>query len=111
MVIYMIETRIIIAIFNAHYPLRAELGKILEVLVLEYDFGGTRTRTRGVGTPTRTRTRGVGTRTRTRTRGVGTRTRTRTRGVGTRTRTRTRETAYLPSSGAGQNFAPGPKFL
>ncbi len=30
----MIETRIIIAIFNAHYPLRAELGKILEVLVL-----------------------------------------------------------------------------
>jgi hypothetical protein len=35
MVIYMIETRIIIAIFNAHYPLRAELGKILEVLVLE----------------------------------------------------------------------------
>jgi hypothetical protein len=37
-----------------------ELGKILEVLVLEYDFG--RTRTRGV----RTRTRGVGTRTRTR---------------------------------------------
>jgi hypothetical protein len=46
MVIYMIETRIIIAIFNSHYPLRAELGKILEVLVLEYDFGGTRTRTR-----------------------------------------------------------------
>ncbi len=76
MVIYMIETRIIIAIFNAHYPLRAELGKILEVLVLEYDFGGTRTRTRGFST----------------------RTRTRTRGVGTRTRTRTRETAYLPSS-------------
>ncbi len=74
----MIETRIIIAIFNSHYPLRAELGKILEVLVLEYDFGGTRTRTR---------TRRVGTRTRTRTRGVGTRTRTRTRGVGTRTRT------------------------
>ncbi len=34
MVIYMIETRIIIAIFNSHYPLRAELGKILEVLVL-----------------------------------------------------------------------------
>jgi hypothetical protein len=55
MVIYMIETRIIIAIFNSHYPLRAELGKILEVLVLEYDFGGTRTRTRGVGTHTRTR--------------------------------------------------------
>jgi hypothetical protein len=46
MVIYMIETRIIIAVFNSHYPLRAELGKILEVLVLEYDFGGTRTRTR-----------------------------------------------------------------
>jgi hypothetical protein len=60
---------------------RSELGKILEVLVLEYDFGGTRTRTRGVGT--RTRTRGVGTRTRTR--GVGTRTRTRTP-VGTGTR-------------------------
>ncbi len=34
MVIYMIETRIIIAIFNSHYPLRAELDKILEVLVL-----------------------------------------------------------------------------
>jgi hypothetical protein len=43
MVIYMIETRIINAIFISHYPLRAELGKIL---VLEYDFGGTRTRTR-----------------------------------------------------------------
>jgi hypothetical protein len=34
-----------------------ELGKILEVLVLEYDFGGSRTHTR-----TRTRTRvGTGT--------------------------------------------------
>ncbi len=56
-----------------------ELGKILEVLVLEYDFG--RTRTRGVST----RTRGVSTRTRgvsTRTRGVS------TRGVGTCTSTR-----------------------
>ena len=31
----------------------AELGKVLEVLVLEYDFGGTRTRRVG------TRTRGV----------------------------------------------------
>ncbi len=41
-----------------------ELGKILEVLVLEYDFGRTRTRTRGVSsrTRTRTRTRRVGTR-------------------------------------------------
>ncbi len=55
----------------------SELGKILEVLVLEYDFGRTRTRTRTRGVSTRTRTRGVGTRTRTRTRGVGTRTRTR----------------------------------
>ena len=49
----------------------AELGKILEVLVLEYDFASTRTRTR---------TRGFSTRTRTRTRGVRTRTGTRTRG-------------------------------
>jgi len=43
----------------------SELGKILEVLVLEHDFGGTRTRTRtrGVSTRTRTRTRvGTGTR-------------------------------------------------
>jgi hypothetical protein len=54
----------------------SEVGKILEILVLEYDFGRTRTRTR---------TRGVDTRTRTRTRGVGTRTRTRTRRIGTRT--------------------------
>ena len=53
----------------------SELGKILEVLVLEYDFASTRTRTR---------TRGVSTRTRTRTRGVSTCTRTRTRGSGTR---------------------------
>ncbi len=30
----MIETRIIIAVFNSHYPLRAELDTILEVLVL-----------------------------------------------------------------------------
>ncbi len=44
------------------------MGKILEVLVLEYDFGRTRThtRTRGAGTRTHTRTRGAGTRTRTR---------------------------------------------
>ena len=56
----------------------SEMGKILEVLVLEYEFGRTRTRTR--------------------TRRVGTRTRTRTRDFGTRTRTRTRESAYLPTS-------------
>ena len=48
------------------------MGRILEVFVLEYDFGRTRTRTREVGTRTRTRTREVGTRTRTRTRGIGT---------------------------------------
>ncbi len=53
------------------------MGKILEVLVLEYDFGGTRTRTREVGTRTRTRTRGASTRTCTRTRKLSTRTRTR----------------------------------
>ena len=57
------------------------MGKILEVLVLEYEFGRTRTRTRRVGTRTRTRTRDFGTRTRTRTRDFGTRTRTRTRRV------------------------------
>jgi len=52
-----------------------ELGKVLEVLVLEYDFCGTRTRTctRRFGT----RTRGFGTRTGTRTRGSSTRIRTR----------------------------------
>ncbi len=44
------------------------MGKILEILVLEYDFGGTRTRTR---------TRGASTRTCTRTRRLSTRTRTR----------------------------------
>jgi hypothetical protein len=59
--------------------IQPEMGKILEVLVLEYDFGGTRTRTR---------TRKVGTRTRTRTRGTSTRTCTRTRRLSTRTRTR-----------------------
>ena len=55
---------------------RAELGKILEVLVLEYYFISTRTRTctRRIGTRTRTRTRRIGTRTRTRTRRLGTRT-------------------------------------
>ncbi len=42
------------------------MGEILEVLVLEYDFAGTRTRE--VSTRTRTRTREVSTRTRTRTR-------------------------------------------
>jgi hypothetical protein len=64
---------------NGYQWILAELGKILEVLVLEYDFCGTRTRTR---------TRRFGTRTGTRTRGVGTRTRTRTRGSSTRIRTR-----------------------
>ncbi len=35
----------------------AEMGEILEVLVLEYDFAGTRTRTRTQEVSTRTRTR------------------------------------------------------
>ena len=65
----------------------AELGKVLEVLVLEYDFCSTRTR-------------GISTRTHTRPQRVGTRTRTRTRRIGTRTRTR--EYPYLPSSGETQ---------
>jgi hypothetical protein len=34
-----------------------EMGKILEVLVLEYDFAGTRTRTRTREVSTHTRTR------------------------------------------------------
>ena len=37
----------------------SELGKILEVLVLEYDFRRTRTRTRRVSTRIRTDTRGI----------------------------------------------------
>jgi len=55
-----------------------EMGEILEVLVLEYDFAGTRTRTR-------TRAREVSTR-------------TRTREVGTRTCARTRKSPYSPIS-------------
>jgi hypothetical protein len=31
---------------NKNVIIRAEVGEILEVLVLEYDFAGTRTRTR-----------------------------------------------------------------
>ncbi|CAF1330045.1 unnamed protein product [Rotaria sordida] len=75
---------------NLNTVFEPELGKVLEVLVLEYDFARTRTRTRTrrVGTRTGTRTRRVGTRTGTRTRRVGTRTGTRTRVVSTRTRTR-----------------------
>ncbi len=34
---------------------KADMGEILEVLVLEYDFAGTRTRTREVSTRTGTR--------------------------------------------------------
>jgi len=52
------------SIFKCIYYTSAtpEVGKILEVLVLEYDFGRTRTRTRtrGVSTRTRTRTRAQG---------------------------------------------------
>jgi len=40
--------------FFTRYP---EVGEILEILVLEYDFAGTRTRTREFSTRTRTRTR------------------------------------------------------
>ena len=43
-----------------------ELGKLLEVLVLEYGFDRTRTRTRTRRVSTRTRTRRVSTRTGTR---------------------------------------------
>ena len=53
-----------VKVMNSHFQrilieFCPELGKILEVLVLEYDFRRTRTRTRRVSTRIRTHTRGI----------------------------------------------------